>query len=42
LLDAPEQIMRDFQEAQAAVHFPLVEGEHCRRCQFYKTLCPAR
>jgi len=42
LLDAPEQVVRDFQEAQATLHFPLVEGEHCRRCQFYKTLCPAR
>jgi len=42
LLDAPEQVIRDFQEAQDSLHFPLVEGEHCRRCQFYKTLCPAR
>ncbi len=42
LLDAPEQVVRDFQEAQASLRFPLVEGEHCRRCQFYKSLCPAR
>ncbi len=42
LLDSPEQVVREFQEAQAALQFPLVEGEHCRRCQFYKSLCPAR
>ncbi|MDR3698444.1 MAG: UvrD-helicase domain-containing protein [Candidatus Sulfopaludibacter sp.] len=42
LIDAPEQVVRDFQEAQSTLHFPLVEGPHCRRCQFYKTLCPAR
>ncbi len=42
LLDAPEQVVRDFQEAQSTLHFPLVEGPHCRRCQFYKALCPAR
>jgi CRISPR/Cas system-associated exonuclease Cas4 (RecB family) len=42
LLDAPEQVVREFQEAQATLRFPLVEDEHCRRCQFYKTLCPAR
>jgi ATP-dependent exoDNAse (exonuclease V) beta subunit len=41
LIESPEQIVRDFQEAQAALNFPLVEGDHCRRCQFYKDLCPA-
>jgi ATP-dependent exoDNAse (exonuclease V) beta subunit len=41
LIESPEQIVRDFQEAQAALNFPLAEGDHCRRCQFYKDLCPA-
>jgi CRISPR/Cas system-associated exonuclease Cas4 (RecB family) len=41
LLESPEQIVRDFQEAQATLEFPLVEGDHCRRCQFFKDLCPA-
>ena len=42
LLDVPEQVVREFQEAQDTLRFPLVEGARCRRCQFYKTLCPAR
>ena len=42
LIDSPEQVVREFQEAQSTLHFPLVEGDHCRRCEFYKTLCPAR
>ena len=42
LLDAPEQVVRDFQAAQSAVAFPLAEGPHCRRCEFYKKLCPAQ
>jgi ATP-dependent exoDNAse (exonuclease V) beta subunit len=41
LIESPEQVVRDFQEAQAALDFPLVEGDHCRRCQFFKDLCPA-
>ena len=39
LLDAPEQIVRDFQEAQARMEFPLHEGAHCRRCEFFHGLC---
>ncbi len=42
LLESPEQLVRDFQEAQSTLRFPLVEGEHCRRCEFYQTLCPAQ
>jgi ATP-dependent helicase/nuclease subunit A len=41
LLDSPEQVVREFQEAQAALDFPLREGAHCVRCPFYKDLCPA-
>jgi CRISPR/Cas system-associated exonuclease Cas4 (RecB family) len=42
LLDSPEQLVRDFQEAQSKGEFPLNEGERCRRCAFYKDLCPAK
>jgi CRISPR/Cas system-associated exonuclease Cas4 (RecB family) len=41
LIESPEQIARDFQEAQSKLDFPLVEGEHCKRCAFYRDLCPA-
>jgi RecB family exonuclease len=41
LLGSPQQIVREFQEAQSKLEFPMNIGEHCRRCQFYKDLCPA-
>ncbi len=41
LLDSPDQIVRDFQQAQHKGDFPLNEGERCLRCAFYKDLCPA-
>jgi CRISPR/Cas system-associated exonuclease Cas4 (RecB family) len=41
LIESPEQTVRDFQEAQSKLDFPLNEGEHCRRCAFYRDLCPA-
>ena len=41
LLESPEQIVRDFQEAQSKLEFPLNEGAHCRRCAFFGDLCPA-
>jgi CRISPR/Cas system-associated exonuclease Cas4 (RecB family) len=28
-------------DAQDALRFPLSEGTHCTRCEFYKALCPA-
>ena len=42
LLDSPEQLVRDFQEAQSLGRFQLNEGERCQRCAFYKDLCPAK
>lgn len=42
LLDAPEQIVRDFQDAQSRLDFPLVEAEHCQRCAFFHDLCPSK
>jgi len=41
LLESPEQIVRDFLEAQEKQEFPLHEGERCRRCPFFKDLCPS-
>ena len=41
LIESPEQIVRDFQEAQSKMDFPLLEGEQCKRCSFYHDLCPA-
>jgi ATP-dependent exoDNAse (exonuclease V) beta subunit len=41
LLDAPEQMVRDYQQAQDRLDFPLREGDHCRRCPFFRDLCPA-
>jgi ATP-dependent exoDNAse (exonuclease V) beta subunit len=41
LLERPEQIAREFQEAQSKLEFPLREGERCRRCPFWRDLCPA-
>ena len=42
LLDAPEQVIRDFQQAQSRLEFPLVEAAHCRRCPFFQDLCPSQ
>jgi CRISPR/Cas system-associated exonuclease Cas4 (RecB family) len=41
LLESPEAGVREFQEAQSKLEFGLVEGEHCKRCAFYRDLCPA-
>ena len=41
LWERPEQIVRDFEEAQSRLEFPLNEGERCRRCPFFRDLCPA-
>jgi ATP-dependent exoDNAse (exonuclease V) beta subunit len=41
LLDSPEQVVREFQEAQASLDFPMNAGERCHRCPFVRDLCPA-
>jgi ATP-dependent helicase/nuclease subunit A len=41
LLERPDQIVRDFQNAQSKLEFPLNEGERCHRCPFWRDLCPA-
>jgi ATP-dependent exoDNAse (exonuclease V) beta subunit len=42
LIDSPETLVRDFQEAQSSLHFPLHEGDHCARCPYVRGFCPAR
>lgn len=42
LLDSPEQVVKDFVRAQEALEFPLNEGPQCKRCPFYRGLCPAQ
>ncbi|MEK7408153.1 MAG: UvrD-helicase domain-containing protein [Acidobacteriota bacterium] len=41
LIEAAKASVRALALAQAQVHFPLREGGHCRRCSFYRGLCPA-
>lgn len=41
LLESPEQLVRDFEDAQERQVFPLREGPHCKTCPFYRDLCPA-
>jgi len=33
--------VRALRDAQDRLEFPLNEGDHCSRCQFYQELCPA-
>ena len=41
LLESPEQVVREFREAQESRVFPMNEGSWCRKCPFYKRACPA-
>jgi ATP-dependent exoDNAse (exonuclease V) beta subunit len=41
LLDSPEAVAREFVRAQEMMEFPLNEGPQCKRCPFYRGLCPA-
>ncbi len=34
-------LIAGLRKAQDELSFPLNEGEHCRSCQFYRSLCPA-
>ncbi len=40
--DTVATVARQFMHAQQSIQFPLVVGPHCRRCEFYRGLCPAR
>lgn len=35
------QAVRLFRQAQETLYFPLNTGDHCRRCPFFRNLCPA-
>ncbi len=41
LLDDPEQLVREFRDAQSTLDFPLREADHCKRCPYFRGLCPA-
>ena len=41
LWGSPEQIVRDFIDAQSRREFPLHVTAHCLRCEHYGNLCPA-
>jgi ATP-dependent exoDNAse (exonuclease V) beta subunit len=40
-LDSAKAAIGRFLDAQQNLRFDLKEGDHCRRCAFYKKLCPA-
>ena len=35
-------VIRDYIEAQQRQDFPLHVGSHCRRCEFFRSICPAK
>jgi hypothetical protein len=41
LLEPPEAVVRDFEDAHTRLEFPLNAGERCHRCPFHRDLCPA-
>ena len=41
LIESPSEVVREFQEAQSSLQFPLNEGDHCHACPFFRDLCPA-
>jgi ATP-dependent helicase/nuclease subunit A len=40
-LKSAPKTLHELLDAQKSMVFPLREGEHCRRCAFYRGLCPA-
>ena len=40
-LSDAQKVVIEFLKAQETMRFALEEGAHCRRCPFYKGLCPA-
>ncbi len=40
-LDHARRLIAELREAQNDLRFELREGEHCRQCQYYRSLCPA-
>src|SRR5262249_21647449 len=40
-LQATQNLVREFRDAQETLVFPLKTGAHCLRCPYYRHLCPA-
>lgn len=40
-LNAAREHVREFLKAQATLSYPLLMGDHCHRCDYYKGICPA-
>jgi ATP-dependent helicase/nuclease subunit A len=40
-LQATQNLVRELRDAQEKLAFPLHIGEHCRRCPYFRNLCPA-
>jgi ATP-dependent exoDNAse (exonuclease V) beta subunit len=39
-LQATQNLVREFRDAQETLAFPLKTGDHCLRCPYYRNLCP--
>jgi ATP-dependent exoDNAse (exonuclease V) beta subunit len=42
LLKKAESVVRRLAECQNSMDFPLLEGSHCKRCEYYRGSCPAK
>jgi CRISPR/Cas system-associated exonuclease Cas4 (RecB family) len=42
LLSQARSVVNRLAAAQELMEFPLVEGEHCKRCEYYRHSCPAK
>ncbi len=40
--DAVERVAHAFTQARQTLDFPLHPGAHCRRCEFFRNLCPGK
>jgi ATP-dependent exoDNAse (exonuclease V) beta subunit len=40
-LQATQNLVREFRDAQETLAFPLKAGDHCPRCPYFRNLCPA-
>jgi CRISPR/Cas system-associated exonuclease Cas4 (RecB family) len=41
-ISSVERLLAELAHAQETLEFDLREGEHCRTCQFYRSMCPSR
>jgi ATP-dependent helicase/nuclease subunit A len=40
-LGEPNALIAELREAQSSMRFDLKEGDHCKRCAYYRSPCPA-